>query len=232
MRKRKGFTLIELLVVIAIIGILAGFLLPALAKAQEAAHRVACLNNVRQIGMSMKMFAGDHDGYFMDLADDTGGTEPGVATDGTISTLESRRGFAILMNQAYLTTAKVFICPSSSDRVVDDTFPSDYKEATLDELLFEANQCSYGWDPTKKNSAHATCAVISDKPPVAGATSGNEGTAKNNSDNHSNEGQNVFYNDGHVKWATTSKPETGDDPDFFLGDTGYETSQTDSFIKE
>ena len=42
----------------------------------------------------------------------------------------------------------------------------------------------------------------------------------------------MFYNDGHVKWATTSKPETGDDPDFFLGDTGYETSQTDSFIKE
>ena len=211
---------------------LAGFLLPALAKAQEAAHRGACMCNVMQIGLSMKMYAQDHNGLFMDLVGDDGHTEPGVGEDGTVSSLPSRSGFAILMNQAYLTTAKVFVCPSSDDRVVDETFPSDFKNADLEELVLGENKCSYGWDPTKKNSAHATCAILADKPPASGATRANEGTAKNNSDNHDGEGQNVFYNDGHVKWRTLPIPDSydADDPDIYLGDTGYETSNTDAKI--
>ena len=106
---RRGFTLIELLVVIAIIAILAALLLPSLARAKEQAKAVQCISNLKQIGLSLRLYATDHDGkYPWHTAAREGGTYGPNAGEGW-------RNF--LAASYELGSPNIVACPSDRDTI-------------------------------------------------------------------------------------------------------------------
>ena len=211
MKKNHGFTLIELLVVIAIIAILAGMLLPALARAREEARRIRCRNNLNQLAKGFATYLNEHgDNRFYPCPLGRGTT----ATD-----YNGAEWLASLYWCGTVPDPGVYICPSSPDTNENGVDMGTHKALGGTNQDFGSQTVSYGGmhyeSLTNSTGASMEGAIRDDFPPnMAMGSDDTQGSINHGTKN--NGGMAILFFDSHVDFKTN----TDVDLELGLGDPG------------
>ena len=212
---RRGFTLIELLVVIAIIAILAAILFPVFAKAREKARQSSCASNLKQITLGVLQYCQDYDERSLrsTIGDATQLYTRGNTCSGCFHQYEaglpdaknSGTGVRWLPVAPYIKNTQVWYCPSTGswqsygysrggDGVAIGTIPSPVAQVMFgDSYRTGLNGSSVGTSAWLTRGSIASCCTT------------NRTAAENTANPHRvgdchNEGANLSFWDGHVKW--------------------------------
>ncbi len=200
---KKGFTLIELLVVIAIIAILAAILFPVFARAREKARTASCSSNLKQLALGMLMYKTDYDGVFSQRSAGTQTSPPVVPGNEQFNYHEPSSSYPFdgwyrtwASNiYPYVKNTQIYRCPSTSY----ECYEVAYGVPVQGIAEGGGTVTIFGHPAESQIKRPAELLMISEKGAGGGPQYILSGQYYACRDSH-NDGGNVAFFDGHVKW--------------------------------